>query len=105
MSIVNTLSLECNRQIKVNFAGGDLSLLLRGDSGFAKPEFYDQCETNSVSYLIRLKENGKLRLLASDIDERLTAATGNDVVFYAVCYGEFMYQTGSWKYPVVLYEK
>lgn len=25
MSIVNTLSLESNRQIKINFAGGDLS--------------------------------------------------------------------------------
>lgn len=25
MNIVNTLSLECNRQIKMNFDGGDLS--------------------------------------------------------------------------------
>ena len=30
MSIVNTLSLESNRQIKINFDGGDLSLLFRG---------------------------------------------------------------------------
>ena len=30
MSIVNTLSLESNRQIKINFNGGDLSLLFRG---------------------------------------------------------------------------
>jgi len=28
----------------------ELPLLLRGDSGFAKPEIYDQCETNGVSY-------------------------------------------------------
>ena len=27
MSIVNTLSLKSNRQIKINFDGGDLSLL------------------------------------------------------------------------------
>ena len=27
MSIVNTLALKSNRQIKVNFDGGDLSLL------------------------------------------------------------------------------
>lgn len=33
----------------------ELPLLLRSDSGFAKPEFYDQCETNRVSYVIRLK--------------------------------------------------
>ena len=77
----------------------ELPLLLRGDSGFAKPELYDQCETNGVSYVIRLKENSTLRKLASDIDECLTKATQNDMVSYAVCYGEFMYQAGSWKYP------
>ena len=27
MNIVNTLSLESNKQIKINFNGGDLSLL------------------------------------------------------------------------------
>ncbi len=30
MSIVNTLSLESNRKIKINFDGGDLSLLYTG---------------------------------------------------------------------------
>ena len=30
MSIVNTLTLESNRQIKINFDGGDLSLLFKG---------------------------------------------------------------------------
>ena len=49
----------------------DLPVLLRGDSGFAKPELYEQCETNGVSYVIRLKENSTLRALASDIDEYL----------------------------------
>ncbi len=77
----------------------ELPLLLRGDSGFAKPELYEQCETNGVSYVIRLKENSTLQKLASDIDECLTEATKDDMVSYAVCYGEFMYQAGSWKYP------
>jgi len=76
-----------------------LPLLLRGDSGFAKPELYGQCETNGVSYVIRLKENNTLRELASDIDNRLTEATKKDIISYAVCYGKFMYQAGSWKYP------
>ena len=76
-----------------------LPLLLRGDSGFAKPELYEQCETNGVSYVIRLKENSTLRELATDIDQSLTEATRNDMVSYAVCYGEFLYQAGSWKYP------
>ena len=53
-------------------------LLLRGDSGFTKPELYHQCETNGVSYAIRLKENGNLRRLASYIDEQLTEITKDD---------------------------
>lgn len=77
----------------------DIPLLLRGDSGFTKPELYHQCETNGVSYAIRLKENGKLRELASDIDEELTEQTRDDMVSYAVCYGEFLYQANSWEYP------
>ena len=32
-------------------------------------------------------------------DLRLTEATRNDMVSYAVCYGEFQYQAESWKYP------
>ena len=77
----------------------DLPLLLRGDSGFTKPELYHQCETNGVSYAIRLKENGSLRELASHIEEQLTETTKDDMVSYAVCYGEFQYQAGSWEYP------
>ena len=30
MSIVNTFSLQSNRQIKINFDGGDVTLLFRG---------------------------------------------------------------------------
>jgi len=77
----------------------DIPLLLRGDSGFTKPELYHQCETNGVSYAIRLKENGPLRELASYIDEQLTEITQKDMVSYAVCYGEFRYQAKSWEYP------
>lgn len=76
-----------------------IPLMLRGDSGFTKPELYHQCETNGFSYAIRLKENGNLRKLASHIDEQLTEITKDDMVSYAVCYGEFQYQAGSWEYP------
>lgn len=77
----------------------DIPLFLRGDSGFTKPELYHQCETNGVSYAIRLKENGSLRKLASHIDEQLTEITKDDMVSYAVCYDEFQYQAGSLEYP------
>lgn len=77
----------------------DLPLLLRGDGGFTKPELYEQCETNGVSYVIRIKQSEPLRKMAAEIDERLTEAIKDDLVSYAVCYGEFMYQAKSWKYP------
>lgn len=35
----------------------DIPLLLRGNSGFTKPDLYEQSEINGVSYVIRLKES------------------------------------------------
>ena len=76
-----------------------VQLFLRADSGFATPELYTQCETNGVSYVIRLKENSKLHELATYLDEELSEITKRNVVDYAVVYGEFLYQAGSWDYP------
>ena len=72
---------------------------LRGDSGFASPKLYETCESNGCSYAIRLKQNPALIALASDKDEALYKATQKDQISYAVTYGEFMYQAGSWNYP------
>ena len=77
----------------------DTSLLLRGDSGFAVPGLYEQCETNGTSYVIRLKENAVLQRLASDLDAELSEITRDNTVDYAEVYGEFYYQAGSWDYP------
>lgn len=63
------------------------------------PSLYSQCETNVISYAIRLKHNQTLGRLAADIEESLLEKTRLDKVSYAVAYGEFMYQTGSWDYP------
>lgn len=54
---------------------------------------------NGCSYVIRLKQNSSLVALASDKDEDLYKATREDQISYAVTYGEFMYQAGSWEYP------
>ena len=77
----------------------DIPLFLRGDSGFATPALYSQCETNGTSYVIRLKENQILRNLASSIEDELMERTKQDQVSYAVAYGEFEYQANSWEYP------
>ncbi len=76
-----------------------LKTYLRGDSGFSSPKLYKICEMNGCSYAIRLKQNSSLLALASDKDEELYEATKDDHISYAVTYGEFMYQAGSWDYP------
>ena len=75
-----------------------IKLLLRGDSGFATPGLYKQCEENGTSYVIRLKENGILRDKASCLVDELNEITKDNKVDYAVVYGEFMYQASSWPY-------
>lgn len=73
-----------------------MDLYLRGDSGFAIPELYKACEDNDCKYAIRLKENSILTRYAKDAEEALFRATQNNQVDYAVEYGEFEYQAGSW---------
>ena len=76
----------------------EIKLLLRGDSGFATPGLYKQCEENGTGYVIRLKENAILRDKASYLVDELDEITKNNKVDYAVVYGEFMYQAGPWPY-------
>ena len=76
----------------------EVKLLLRGDSGFATPSLYKQCEENGTGYVIRLKENAILRDKASSLIDELDEITKNNKVDYAVVYGEFMYQAGPWPY-------
>ena len=77
----------------------DLPLYLRGDSGFASPDLYEVLEDTDCKYAIRLKENAKLRELVGEEDRALYRATKFNQVDYAVEYGEFMYQAGSWSHP------
>jgi len=77
----------------------DMPLYLRGDSGFASPDLYEVLESKDCKYAIRLKENAKLRELAGDENQALYHATRFNQVDYAVEYGEFMYQAGSWSHP------
>lgn len=76
-----------------------LPLYLRGDSGFASPGLYNACEENDCKYAIRLKQNSTLIKYATDADEALYRATKYNQVDYAVEYGEFEYQAGTWPHP------
>jgi hypothetical protein len=77
----------------------DASLYLRGDSGFAVPELFKQCETSSVSYVIRLKANQNLYKLSHYADTLLDELTAQNKLDYAVVYDEFLYKAASWEYP------
>lgn len=77
----------------------DIPLYLRGDSGFASPDLYEVLEDKNCKYAIRLKENAVLRSLAKEQDLALSHATKYNQINYAVEYGEFMYQAGSWSHP------
>ena len=77
----------------------DMPFYFRGDSGFASPELYEVLEDKNCTYAIRLKENAKLRELAEDENQDLYHATKHNQVDYAVVFGEFMYQAGSWSHP------
>jgi hypothetical protein len=77
----------------------DMQLYLRGDSGFASPDLYEVLESQNCKYAIRLKENAKLRELAETENQAQYRATKFNQVDYAVEYGEFTYQAGSWSHP------
>jgi len=77
----------------------DIKMFMRGDSGYATPELFTQCETNGVSYVIKLKNNKALNRLASEFVDELNEITKENILDYAVVYGEFEYQAMSWEYP------
>lgn len=77
----------------------DIPLYFRGDSGFASPDLYEVLEEKGCTYAIRLKLNPSLIKLVEDEDKALYRATKFNQVDYAVEYGEFMYQAGSWSHP------
>lgn len=76
-----------------------LPLYLRSDSGFASPDLCQASEDNDCKYAIRLKITKTLLALAKDKADDLRRATKDNMVDYAVTYGEFEYQAGSWPRP------
>jgi hypothetical protein len=77
----------------------DIKMFLRGDSGYTTPELYKQCETNGVSYVIKLKSNKTLQNMALEFVDELNDRIKDNIAEYAIVYGEFEYQAKSWEYP------
>ena len=74
----------------------EIKLYARGDSGFAAPEIYEILEKYGCKYVIRLKDNPRLRKMLADKDAELYERTKEDAISYAVEYGEFRYRAESW---------
>ncbi len=77
----------------------ETDLYLRGDSGFATPDLFKQCERGRVSYAIRLKANQNLYKLSGSATESLDELTRDNKLDYKLVYDEFYYQAASWDYP------
>lgn len=84
-------------EIKTDFP--DIELFFRGDSGFAEPNLLETLETNGCKYVIRLKENNVLMNMTREKDDALARATRDNMLNYAVEYGEFEYQAKTWSHP------
>ena len=74
----------------------EIKLYVRGDSGFAAPEIYEMLEKYSGKYVIRMKDNPRLRKMVEEKDAELYERTKEDAISYAVVYGEFRYRAESW---------
>lgn len=74
----------------------NVSLFLRGDSGFACPDLFELLESNGTSYAIRLKVNDTLIKMAKSLEKELDEITVDNKVDHAVVYGEFRYAAASW---------
>lgn len=71
----------------------EITLFVRGDSGFAVPELYDVCEKESVSYIIRLKSNSILQDLAKELHPSSAIMDTSKTECY---FEETIYKAKSW---------
>jgi len=73
----------------------DVRILIRADSGFASPGFYEGCERLRVDYTVGLKINAVLKRQSDDLLAEAVArfeATGQPQRLFTA----FWYQAGSW---------
>lgn len=84
-----------------SFADQEIDCLIRGDSGFAKPEVYELCEQTETKFIIRLKASQKLKNLAEHL---VLYSDKTDFTTEEVQWFSIHYQANSWKhsYRVVI---
>ena len=78
---------------------GALKLIFVATADSLPQNFMKPVRSNGCSYAIRLKQNPALIAWLQIKRKICTKPHQKDQISYAVTYGEFMYQAGSWKYP------
>jgi hypothetical protein len=77
----------------------DVTIELRADAGFAKPEIYAWCEAEGIAYTIGLVTNPRLTALAEPLVAPAVTASAQQAGAKVRLLGEAVYQAGSWDRP------
>jgi len=75
----------------------DMGILVRGDSGFASPNFYEVCDKQQCHFLVKLKANHRLKEMAAHIVSPKYDITSVDE--FETQYIELKYQSDTWAKP------
>lgn len=76
-----------------------VTIEVRADAGFAKPEIYAWCEAEHIVYTIGLGTNARLTALAAPLAATALAASAQAAGAKVRMLGETHYQAGSWDLP------
>ena len=77
----------------------EITIELRADAGFARPEIYAFCEAEDIGYTIGLVTNARLTALAEPLTAQAQAASFQQDGAKVRLLGEALYQAGSWDRP------
>jgi hypothetical protein len=77
----------------------EISIEIRADAGFARPEIYTWCEVQGIAYTIGLVTNPRLIALAEPLAETAMAASAQQDGAKVRLLDETAYRAGSWKHP------
>lgn len=77
----------------------DITIEIRADAGFAKPQIYAWCAAEGIGYTIGLVTNARLVALAQPLTDAAQAASAQQAGGKVRLLGETVYQAGSWDRP------
>ena len=76
-----------------------VTIEIRADAGFAKPEIYAWCEAEGIGYTIGLVTNARLTALAAPLMAQAVVTSASQAGAKVRLLGEAVYQAGSWDHP------